>query len=348
MKQADKRIKFSTFLYSILLIALLYVAGVAVLIYQFGARSGIINKTAEIIPYPAAAIGMTRAITLSRLEKNLDSVRMFYENQDFSDTGFRVDFSTDDGRKRLQVKKKDLLNKMIENETIKMLSRERGIQISSDMVSQEVSRKMEQYGNKEEFSDMLRRLYGWEVEDFEEHIVKPDMYKKELMKQVREQDQNTVAAKRKIEAAFSELEGKNNFEEAAKKYSEGESASKGGELGWFTAEEMLPQIAAVAFTLKSGERSGILESALGYHIVKVEDRKKEEEKEKVRLRQIFVRSENFPEWLIEREKSIRIYIPLREFFWNSETGQVEFSDQSMKEFEANLHKNSQGDISVLF
>jgi len=174
------------------------------------------------------------------------------------------------------------------------------------------------------------------------------MYRAELNKKRIAIDSTLVRARGKIIQAQSELKNGAVFSAVAKKYSEGESAKNGGELGWFTADQMLPEIAVAAFAMKKGEQSDVLESSLGFHIIQVDDRKTEEGVDKIRVRQILVRTNNFPNWLLEQEKKINIFIPLKDYHWNKETATVEFVSQEMKDFENNLDKNSAGDISILF
>jgi len=82
--------------------------------------------------------------------------------------GYRVDFSTEDGQKRLMVKKRKLLNKLIENKIIESLSKEKGIKIDNEIISQEVDKNIEQYGNSEDVLANLKKLYGWNLGDFKE------------------------------------------------------------------------------------------------------------------------------------------------------------------------------------
>ena len=58
------------------------------------------------------------------------------------------------------------------------------------------------------------------------------------------------------------------FGELAKKYSDGPSGPKGGNLGRFGRGQMVPAFDKAVFALKPGEISGIVETPFGYHVIK--------------------------------------------------------------------------------
>jgi peptidyl-prolyl cis-trans isomerase C len=65
-----------------------------------------------------------------------------------------------------------------------------------------------------------------------------------------------------------QLKGGAKFEDLAKKNSIDGAAAKGGDLGWFGKGSMLPDFEKVAFSLKEGTTSGIVQTKFGYHIIK--------------------------------------------------------------------------------
>ena len=59
------------------------------------------------------------------------------------------------------------------------------------------------------------------------------------------------------------------FATRAKEVSQGPSASRGGDLGWFKRGAMVPAFEDAAFKLKAGQTSGVVESPFGLHIIRV-------------------------------------------------------------------------------
>ena len=81
-------------------------------------------------------------------------------------------------------------------------------------------------------------------------------------------------AKEQSEKIWKEvLQGAKSFEELATKYSGGESAKKGGDLGYINPNFMPAAFEKVAFALKAGEVSEPVQSRHGFHIIKAYDKK---------------------------------------------------------------------------
>ncbi|WP_439923393.1 peptidylprolyl isomerase [Nitrobacter sp. JJSN] len=64
-----------------------------------------------------------------------------------------------------------------------------------------------------------------------------------------------------------------DFAELAKKESKDPGASDGGDLGFFTKEQMVPEFSQVAFALEPGKISDPVKTQFGWHIIKVEEKR---------------------------------------------------------------------------
>ncbi len=82
-------------------------------------------------------------------------------------------------------------------------------------------------------------------------------------------------AMKKIKAVQEKLKKGDDFAEVAKASSEGPSAAKGGDLGYFGKGQMVGPFEDTAFSLEPGKVSDVVKTPFGYHVIKVMDKKPE-------------------------------------------------------------------------
>lgn len=86
-----------------------------------------------------------------------------------------------------------------------------------------------------------------------------------------------VASKDEAEAIKKQLDAGADFAELAKsKSTDKASGAQGGELGFFTHNQMVKPFADAAFALKVGQISDPVQTQFGWHIIKLEEKKKTE------------------------------------------------------------------------
>ena len=82
-----------------------------------------------------------------------------------------------------------------------------------------------------------------------------------------------VETEDEAKAIEAELKKGADFAELAKKKSKDPGASDGGDLGFFTKDQMVPEFSAVAFALEPGKVSDPVKTQFGWHIIKVEEKR---------------------------------------------------------------------------
>lgn len=151
---------------------------------------------------------------------------------------------------------------------IKMDSRE---QLREDMMAEEVQRKLTSSINVinqevlEYFNTIPKDSIPTIPTEYElAHIVKTPIIS----------DEEKIRVKDKLEEFRNRALKGENFSTFARMYSEDPgSATKGGELGFTTRGDLYPEFEAVAYSLKQGEISSVVETAAGYHIIKMLERR---------------------------------------------------------------------------
>jgi peptidyl-prolyl cis-trans isomerase SurA len=73
------------------------------------------------------------------------------------------------------------------------------------------------------------------------------------------------------EEILAKLDEGESFESMARVYSEGKEAKGGGDWGWIGRDILRKELNEIAFTLKPGQHSRLIETAEGYYILQVDD-----------------------------------------------------------------------------
>ena len=86
-------------------------------------------------------------------------------------------------------------------------------------------------------------------------------------------DAQRDSVRRQAQSLLERVQGGESFEALARQYSQDPgSASNGGDLGFFGRNDMVEPFARAAFALEAGELSEVVESPMGYHIIRTEDK----------------------------------------------------------------------------
>ena len=93
-----------------------------------------------------------------------------------------------------------------------------------------------------------------------------------------------LEAAKKIEDIHERLLKGEDFAALAKQYSYAPSSSRGGSLGFINLGELLPEFENAISTLKVGETSSIIKTKTGFHIIRLESRKKAYQKQFANVR----------------------------------------------------------------
>ena len=138
------------------------------------------------------------------------------------------------------------------------------------MIRQYIEKAMT--GKTEVSEEKVREYYDTNPNFFKQ----PEQVKaSHILVQVAEgADEKTKAeALTKINGINDRIKKGEDFAVVAKEVSDCPSKAQGGDLGYFSKEQMVPAFSEVAFKLNPGEVSDVVETRFGYHLIKSVDKK---------------------------------------------------------------------------
>ena len=116
--------------------------------------------------------------------------------------------------------------------------------------------------------DMLKLQYQSNIQQYQvPNRVHPQHI---LLMTVGKTDAEVEEIRKKAEDVLKQAKKGGKFEDLAKKYSEDPgSKEKGGDLGWITQGQTVPEFEKTAFSLNPGQISDLVKTQYGFHIIKV-------------------------------------------------------------------------------
>ncbi len=171
----------------------------------------------------------------------------------------------------------DVLNQMIEQVLIQQGADAQGISVTNDQIQAEVQSMKDAAGTGDAWTQWLTSN-GYTEDEFTQTLRSTlltnavrDSLTTDLEGDVRQVHARHILVSSETAAndILTRLKAGEDFATLAQSLSEDETTrNNGGDLGWFTQEELLvPELSAAAFSLQPGEIGGPITTDLGYHII---------------------------------------------------------------------------------
>jgi len=272
--------------------------GLAALFLFFGALSA--PAGAAVVDRIVAVVN-DEVITLSDLNEELDVIRQ----------RTAVTYKGQDIERLLAEARPHVLNRMVDRLLIGQEARKSGIVLKDEEVNEAIRDGLAQ--RKMRMEDLIASLAkeGATLEeyrrDLRDHLMKTKLVRREIRSKIMISDEEIGAyyqkhrddyegketvriqqillpvpknadegqirtIRQEAEAIRQRLREGEAFELLAGRYSQGPAAA-GGDIGFVEKGVMLPEVEAVAFNLKIGEISDVISSPVGFHIIRVSDKR---------------------------------------------------------------------------
>src|SRR5947209_83691 len=136
----------------------------------------------------------------------------------------------------------------------------------------EFAKKVSYYRDKVLMEDLLGKLAKDAASETAIQKTYDDVAKQQKPEEEVRARHILVESEADAQAALKRVKAGEDFAKVANEMSK-DPGSKGGELGWFTKERMVPEFADAAFKMQPGQISDPVKSQFGWHIIQFEERR---------------------------------------------------------------------------
>lgn len=209
--------------------------------------------------------------------------------------------------------KEEAFKKLIARELLYQESQNNGIKVTEAAINEQLVMLKKRFPGEAEFKKMLSQMNLSEVDvksQFERGMAIQEFIDKQFVQKVTVSDKEVRAyydsnpvffkqaeqvrashilvrvdpkkdpsqkaeSRKKIVDIQQKLRKGEDFSALAKEYSQCPSGSEGGDLGYFQRRQMVKPFEQATFALGPGEVSDIVETKLGYHLIRLTDKKPE-------------------------------------------------------------------------
>lgn len=245
-----------------IVVLLAVVAGVGVT-YRFPGSLPFMDSALAAVHAPAAVVNGS-VITWHDIALDSQALTHYIQNQGAQAPTLSAD------EIRLRVLHRLLLSSVAES-----VARERAVVISDDEVNKQTDVFATQLGGKDKMTAEVLRQYGWTFEQYRDRVIRSMVLMDALQKSFDTDPSVSGAAEQKARDALAQIKAGKDFATLAQAESEDGSAPQGGDLGFIKRGETVQPFEDAAFALQAGQVSDVVKTSFGYHIIKVEEVKKD-------------------------------------------------------------------------
>ena len=279
----------------IVIIFILFSAG----LYTFKWISPVVEGITAVIPYPVALVN-SRPIYFHSWEKSVLALQQYYQLAKVNNPALVSPSLSENGS--------SVLGRLIDQELLNQEVIKYNVKVTADEIDNYVDSLARNFNDDQELESQLKNFYGWNLVDFKNEIVQPLLLRNQLAVALLDEPINQTAKARAENILAQVNEAKISFADLAKMYSEDASGQQGGDLGYISRGQLVPEIDDAIFSLAPGQISNLVKSPLGFHILKVTAQLTDNQGNitQVKVQQILVRGQAINDYLNDLKTKSKI------------------------------------------
>jgi hypothetical protein len=150
-------------------VAVLFVIGIVSAVFLWGLYykqwdNAFVMRVTAAIPIPAGRVA-SHAVTYREYLDGVHSVEKYLASSEAKAAGINHTMTSDD--------RKNVLDRLLSEQALNELAASRKVTVTGDQEQTVINTFNSSGSSTKEIADMLQRIYGWTIQDFKTHIVRP-------------------------------------------------------------------------------------------------------------------------------------------------------------------------------
>lgn len=282
-------------------VIVLVLAGFCLSFYLLAPTGKAAQSLAAAIPIPIARVNQSW-IQYSDFLDDFHTLSHFYQLQNEKNSAIPIPAD--------KILKQGVVDRLIRNEIIKQLAKEKGIAVDKTAIENEIQKIIKEAASPEEIEQELQTLYKWDLSTFKEKVVVPYLLQQKVAAALANDLNIKQKTKQKADRVLTMANQKksvDDFADLAKLYSDAVTAYIGGDLGFIGFEDLNQELKEATSSLKAGEISDLIETEKGYEIIFMEEKVDDE----IHLRHILIAHPSLNEIIDQKIKNASIWRLIR-------------------------------------
>jgi len=248
-----------------------------------------------VLPYPAAVVG-----------GDVITIGEYLQERDALDAYFQASAEEAGSAPSEEEIAANIMDTLVHKSAVNHLAEEAGVVVDEarvDAFYQEALGGADQ----EEFAVQLESMFGWNVDEFRERIVRPVVLAMQLGEKIEQDASLQEARRQKAQGAYDRLVAGEDFAVVAGDTSADSSAVTGGDVGYIKMSEVPPELFETIGSLEVGSYSEVVEGVESFIVFLMTDRVETGDETEVKLSIISIPKVTLEETVQEYLDSTRVW-----------------------------------------
>jgi len=262
-------------------------------IYLAGWQGGLAQTITRFIPLPAAYVAGDY-VPLKDFLSDVKALESYLKRNNFQFTAYEI--------------RSKVMTSLVEKKIMERIALANNITVTEEDIKAELAGSVLKENSREQIDRLVYELYGWDFDTYIAKVVRPLVLAERIEDFYNQSSSNDALKQKMADYQRQLLNSPEDFEKLAAEVNNDETKAAAGDWGWFGLGSVNPAIELALLNLEDGQISEMVETADGYHLIKLTEMIVDDQDGKPYFHagHIFLKKSSFQDYLKEIIKEAKV------------------------------------------